>query len=184
LNKNMTFEAIRFQSQVESAIERMDEEAALSYCKDAVIDIVMNYSTAGERTVETVVFMGRPVLMSKDVRSIIYVKDRAGRILSSNSEFEIFPDNRIIFRENGAYEVSYTAFPNLSDLEYTDEIPLPPRFQDAVHWYLSFKYYARMLGPTDVQSQYFSESYNNACVEADSFYAGRQQYRRIPARRR
>jgi len=175
---DLTFDQVRIQAQVDTAIPNMDPETSMAYCKDGIIDIVKHYDTAGQRQTETVQFDGTPVELSKEVRSITEVRNEQGYPLSSNVGYQLFPDNTIEFRNTGFYTVTYLCFPDL-DLDYDDPIPLPRMYQEAVHWYLGFKHMERLYGGQDAASQYFSQNFNQTCMEADSFYSGQRQYRRI-----
>ena len=173
----LTFRQAIASSEHETAIEEEDEKTGFLFAQDAVIDIVKSYSMAGERVVEEVESDGNPYQLERDPARILDIEG-----LSPNTGYDLWPDGKIILPA-GKWTVKYTAFPLFGKLSIDHPIPLPPMFADAVHWYISNKYYARLEGEAGTGASYYARAFNNACREAEHFYAGQTTRRRMPARR-
>ena len=179
---DLTFNSIKQRAEQESAIERMSKRTVWIFCQDAIIDIIRTYANAGVRQEEKVKSDGKPIMLKEDVARIINVKGEHGYALSGNTQYEMRGDREIVLPK-GTWIVEYTSFPSFDKLTYDSPLPLPKHFQDAVHWYVCYKYHGRLEGESDTRTSYYARAYNNACREADHFYAGQQRYRRMPCRR-
>ena len=175
---SLTFRQAIDRSEYETAIEEEDvETVGFAFAQDAVIYIVKQYSTAGERVTEELESDGTPVKLKRTPARIIDIEG-----LSANTGYELLPDGSIILPK-GTWTIVYTAFPEMGNLTPDNKIPLPPMFAEAVHWYVSCKYCARFEGQAGTQTQYYAEAYNNAAREAEHFYAAQTRKRRMPCRR-
>jgi hypothetical protein len=180
-SKGLTFKQARTRAQAESGVERMEKSDALAFCIDAVVDIVSDFISAGVRVTEEAVVVDGHYEPKEDLAFVLEVLSRDGAKLSPNIHYEALPDDTIKLPK-GKYTITYTAFPNLSNLTEDSTIPLPKMFQEAIHWYLSAKFYGRLMGATETTTAYFQESYNQACISAERYYATRRAHRRMPAK--
>jgi hypothetical protein len=178
---DVTFQIARQRAEKETGIEHMDKTDALWFCMDAVVDIVKDYRTAGQRTTETFTVEGGMYTPEHEVAFVLSLASNRGGRLSPNSEYELLPDNTFLL-PNGEYTLIYTAFPEMGRLTEQDAIPLPKMFQEAVHWYLAHKYHGRLMGEVEASTSYFAETFNQVCRAADQYYAGRRTGRRIPCK--
>jgi hypothetical protein len=121
-------------------------------------------------------------MLEQEVARMISVVAENGRVLSHNTEYGLNPNNTIEL-PIGAYEITYSAFPNLKSRNEALPIPLPRMFQEAVHWYVCYAYHARLIGESNTETQYYQVAFNNACREAEHFYAAQTRPRRMPCRK-
>lgn len=177
------FKQIRFDAQGSTSIEQMDSDMALEFCKTGIIDIVKTYPNAGERLSEGYVSDGEPKKLKRQLARVISIVKENGHVLSPNTDYEIWTDGRLSLPQ-GKYQIEYYAFPELSDLIETDEVPLPEMFTEALPHFLSYKYHGRLEGEADTRTSYYAEMYNEMCLEAKHFYAAQQKPKRMPPTRR
>jgi hypothetical protein len=172
-------------SQMETAIGEYNKNTALTFIISGVRDTVREYYLAGEYKRERfIVGDDKSYTPEREVANIVSVHSAGGRALSPNTEYELLNDNSIVFgNTRGEFEVIYYGFPDTTQFTEDSDIPLPPQFQEALHWYLSAKYYGRVMSPTDERCSYFKQSYNADCRKANSFYSTGRTRRRLPARR-
>jgi hypothetical protein len=171
-------------SQNDTSIGEYNKTTSLNYLIEGILDLVMDYHHAGEYTEEMFIPNDMKYNPVKQVAYIVHIVTAAGHLLSSVTDYELRNDNTIVFgRAFGECKIEYYGFPDLSEFMEDSEIPLPPMFQEALHWYLSSKFYSRVMNPVEATASYFEESYNAKAKQANTFYVKRRQRRRMPTRR-
>jgi len=171
-------------SQIDTAVGEYNKNTALTFIISGIKDTIREFFLAGEYTTERFnVGSDKMYTPKKEIARIVNIRHGNSRALSPNTEYELFNNNSVRLHSDGEYEIEYYAFPDTTDFIEDSDIPLPKQFQEALHWYLSAKYYGRVMSPVDEKCSYFEQSYNADCRKANSFYSTGQTRRRIPARR-